>query len=95
MLLVLAGATVAALAQTNAPAVRTLSLEDCVQSALEKNLDLRIARYYPQLALTDLEATYAGYNPNFTFGGAHSYSKSGGGFDPAGHIHHRHHPGSE
>jgi len=83
MLLVLAGATVAALAQTNDPGVRTMSLEDCIQAALEKNLDLRIARYYPQLALTDLEATYAGYNPNFTFGGAHNYSKSGGGFNPS------------
>ena len=83
MLLVLAGATVAALAQTNDPGVQTMSLEDCIQAALEKNLDLRIARYYPQLALTDLQATYAGYNPNFTFGGRRQHSKTGGGFDPA------------
>ena len=82
ILLMLAGASVAALAQTNAPGVRKLSLEDCIQSALEKNLDLRIARYEPPMALTDLQAAYAGYNPNFTFGGAHNYSKSGGGFNP-------------
>ena len=59
----------AALAQTNAPGTRKLSLEDCIQSALEKNLDLRIARYEPPKALTDLQAAYAGYNPTFTFGG--------------------------
>jgi outer membrane protein TolC len=82
MLLVLAGATVAALAQTNAPAFRTVSLEDCVQSALEKNLDLKIARYEPPKALADLEATYAGWNPNFSFEGTHGHSKSGGGFNP-------------
>ncbi len=31
---------------------------------------------------TDLQVAYAGYNPNFTFGGGHNYSKTGGGFDP-------------
>ena len=69
ILLVLAGASVAALAQTNAPEVRKMSLEDCIQSALEKNLDLRIARYNPPMALTDLQAAYAGYDPNFTVAG--------------------------
>ena len=78
ILLMLAGASVAALAQTNAPEVRKLSLEDCIQSALEKNLDLHIARYNPPLALSDLQAAYAGYNPNFTVGGAHNYSMTVG-----------------
>ncbi len=50
--LMLAGTGLAALAQTNAAGIRTVSLEDCIQGALEKNLDLRIARYEPpQLAL--------------------------------------------
>jgi outer membrane protein TolC len=83
MLLMVAGVSVAALAQTNAPQVRMLSLEDCIQSALGKNLDLRVARYEPPKALSDLQAAYAGYNPNFTFAGGHGYSKTGGGFDPA------------
>ena len=52
MLLVLAGTSVAALAQTNAPGVRKVSLEDCIQSALEKNLDMRIARYEPPMSLS-------------------------------------------
>jgi outer membrane protein len=81
--LVLAGTSVAGLAQTNALVVRRLSLEDCVQSALEKNLDLRIARYNPPMALADLKAAYAGYDPNFGASGAHNYSMSGGGFNPA------------
>jgi outer membrane protein TolC len=82
-LLVLAGTSVTGLAQTNGLAVRSLSLEDCVQSALEKNLDLRIARYNPPMALADLKAAYAGYDPNFAASGAHNYSMSGGGFNPS------------
>ncbi len=78
----LAGTSVAALAQTNAPGARKLSLDDCIQSALEKNLDMRIARINPPMALTDVQAAYAGYDPNLTAAGAHNYSMSGGGFNP-------------
>ena len=77
----LAGSGVAALAQTNVPGVRQMSLQDCLQSALEKNLDLRIARYNPLMSLTDLRAAKAGYDPNFTIAGAHNFDMSGGGFD--------------
>ena len=80
--LVLAGMTLAALAQTNAPDVRVLSLQDCIQSALQKNLDLQIARYIPPLALNDLQAAYAGYDPGLSLGGAHNYSMTSGGFNP-------------
>ena len=82
MLLLLVSTSVVALAQTNAPELRKVSLDDCIQSALEKNLDMRIARYNPPQALADLQAAYAGYNPSFSLGGAHNYAKSGGGFDP-------------
>src|SRR5664279_4299820 len=82
MSLMLAGLSVAALAQTNAPGIRKVSLDDCIQSALEKNLDVRIARYNPPQALADLQAAYAGWNPTFNLGGAHNYQKSGGSFDP-------------
>jgi outer membrane protein TolC len=81
MSLMLAGLSVAALAQTNAPGIRKVSLEDCVQSALEKNLDMRIARYNPPQALADLQAAYAGWNPTFTAYGAHNYSMSGSSFN--------------
>jgi hypothetical protein len=64
--LVVAGTSVVGLAQTNALAIRQMSLEDCIQSALEKNLDLRIARFNPPMALADLQSAYAGYDPNFS-----------------------------
>ncbi len=78
----LAAASLAALAQAPVPAAPAVSLEDCLQRALEKNLDLRIARYEPLRAQTDLQAAFAGYNPALTLGGGHQYSKSGGGFSP-------------
>jgi outer membrane protein len=79
-------ASIAAPAQTNVPEVRNISLQDCLQGALAKNLDLRIARYSPPQAQLDLMASYAGYNPNFNLGGQHSYSRSGGGLDPTTHL---------
>lgn len=57
--------------------VRVLSLQDCIQAALEHNLDLRIERYNPQLSLFDLKAVYAGYDPQFSIEGQHDYSKAG------------------
>ena len=72
----------AALAQTNSPDVRTLSLDECIQSALQRNLDIQISRYVPSLATLDLKAAYAGYNPSFSISGAHNYSMTAGGFNP-------------
>jgi outer membrane protein TolC len=81
ILLVLALATFRALAQTNTADVRVLTLQDCIQSALQKNLDLQIARYGPPLALESLDAAYAGYDPNLTLSGAHNYYTSAGGYN--------------
>ncbi len=81
ILLVLAFATFRVAAQTNTDDVRVLTLQDCVQSALQKNLDLQIARYIPPLALNDLDAAYAGYDPNLALSGSHSYFTSAGGFN--------------
>jgi outer membrane protein TolC len=81
--LVVAGTSVVGLAQTNALAIRQMSLEDCIQSALEKNLDLRIARFNPPMALADLQSAYAGYDPNFSISGTHTFNMQGGGYvDP-------------
>ena len=77
---------VGASAQTNVPAVRNISLQDCLQGALAKNLDLRIARYSPPQAQLDLMASYAGYNPLLSLSGRHDYSRSGGGLDPTTHL---------
>lgn len=81
VLLVLACAGAVALAQTNAPVARRLSLEDAIQRTLEKNLDLRIARYTPSLAQATLEGAYAGYDPLFSISGEHDFNMSGGGFN--------------
>lgn len=70
----------AALAQADAPRARTMSLMDCVQAALEHNLDLQIERYNPQFRALDLGGSYAGWDPIFNIGGRHDFSRSGGGF---------------
>jgi outer membrane protein TolC len=81
ILLVLVGGNSGALAQTNAPSqvsqVRTVSLQDCIQLALQHNLDLQIDRCNPQLALYTLRAAYGGYEPAFNLYGQHETIKSG------------------
>ncbi len=88
---VLIGTSVAVLAQTNNPAlvVRQISLQDCIQMALQHNLDLQVDRYNPQIALGQLGAAYGGYDPSLFISGQHDYSESGsrlvsGGFSVAG-----------
>ena len=46
--------------------VKPVSLDDCLQQAVEKNLSLRISRYDPQFAAIDLHSAYGGYDPNFS-----------------------------
>ncbi len=46
--------------------VRPVSLEDCLQRAIEKNLGLRIARYDPRLASLAIHSAYSPYDPTFT-----------------------------
>ena len=65
-------------AQTNPPAVRALSLSECLTEAIRHNFDVQVARYQPQLSLYDLNLAYAGYDPNFNVGGAHSHNDAGG-----------------
>lgn len=73
----------AAVAQTstNAPAVRALSLPDCIQEALTHNLDVQIVRYNPQISLYNLNAAYSGYDPTLNISGQHNYDVSGGGLN--------------
>ena len=81
-------AVFAAVAQTNtnmdAGAPRAMSLQDCIQQALQHNLDVQIERYNPQISLYNLNAAYGGYDPTFSISGQHSYDKSGpDGFPPS------------
>ena len=48
---------------------REITLQECVEMALAKNLELRIERYNPELALFNLKSVRAGYEPVFTLSG--------------------------
>jgi outer membrane protein TolC len=68
---------------TNAPAGRTMSLQDCIQAALAHNFDVQVQRLGPQISLYNLDAAYSGYDPSFSVSGTHTYNVSpGGGFNP-------------
>jgi outer membrane protein len=74
-------------AQTNATsAVREMSLADCIQEAMQHNLDMQVQRYNPQISLYNLNANYGGYDPTFNFSGTHNYNDSGGSFQDGQHI---------
>ncbi len=70
--------------QTNALQLRKLSLEDCIQLALEHNLDVQIHRLNPDLSLLNLRAAYGVFDPSLSLSGEHDYSKSAGGLDQYG-----------
>ena len=76
--LLFVGVTTAAVAQTNAPQSQVISLQDCVQQALENNLDLKIQRYNPVLSAYSVKSSQAGYDPGFSFSAQHNYNKSAG-----------------
>src|SRR5438046_1093702 len=82
--------TLAALGQTNLPPnARQLSLQDCIEMTLKHNLDLKIDRYNPELALFTLEISYGYYDPTLSLAGQHDHSLSGqqlvsGGFSVSG-----------
>jgi outer membrane protein TolC len=78
--LVLAVLGSAVVAQTNAPATRALSLQDCLTEALKHNFDVQVERYEPEKSLLNLHAAYAGYDPVFSLSGTHTHNESGGVF---------------
>jgi HAE1 family hydrophobic/amphiphilic exporter-1 len=84
--LFLAASLAAAFAQTNLPAARPLSLQDCFAAALKNNFDVRIQQINPQVSQFGLSAAYGGYDPQFTFGGLHQYNDSGAYFDSSGSL---------
>jgi outer membrane protein TolC len=74
--LFLAGLVAAAVAQTNAPATRVLSLQDCLAEALKHNFDVRVERFEPVKSQISLSAAYAGYDPTLNISGSHTYNVS-------------------
>lgn len=60
---------------------REITLEECIQLALENNLDIRIQRYNPQIANFSLQDAYGVYDPSFDFSYTHSKSTQAPGID--------------
>ena len=75
-----AGLLPALRAQTNLPA-RSLSLQDCITSALQHNFDVPVARYSPEISGYNLSAAFGGYDPIFNVSGQNSYSVSPSSLD--------------
>jgi outer membrane protein TolC len=69
--------------QSNPPATRTrlLSLEECVEMALSRNLDLQIQRASADIARFDLNGSYGAYAPQLSFSAKHDYVSQPGDFD--------------
>jgi outer membrane protein TolC len=60
------------------PAVKPVSIDACIQMALQRNLDIRIARYLPDLTGTDLKGAYGAYDPTFSFEAGYDFDRSPG-----------------
>jgi len=54
-------------AQTTNLAIRPVTLEECLQLALQHNLDVQIERLEPEVARFTLSASYGIYDPTFKF----------------------------
>lgn len=57
----------------SAAEARRLTLEDCLQRAIEKNLGYRVARYDPRFATLALHAAYSPYDPSLNLAVGQSY----------------------
>ncbi len=68
---------------TNTGAPRAMSLEDCIQEALQHNLDIQVERYAPQISLYNLRGAYAAYDPLLNISGQHDRNVSGPELIPA------------
>ncbi|MGV3772241.1 MAG: TolC family protein [Verrucomicrobiales bacterium] len=70
--------------QTNAMNMRSISLQEAIQMALEQNYGVQIIRFNPQIAGFNLRGSYGVYEPNLNFSATRSFNSSPGGFDPQG-----------
>lgn len=63
-------------AESNA---RPVTLDSCIQAALQKNLDIRLSRYLPELTETELWTAYSAYDPTFNFSATRRIEQDPGG----------------
>src|SRR5206468_3354728 len=69
-------------AESGPASTRALTLEECIQTALQHNFDVQIKRYTPEIARYNLSGSYGGYDPTYSFSGEHDYNQAPGGVDP-------------
>ncbi len=69
-------------AQTNAPAVRRLTLAECIELALQRNLDIQIRRLQPTIDLYNLDSARGYYDLTVNMNATHRYNSSPGSPDP-------------
>jgi len=86
LFLFLACAALPALAQTNAPESRVMSMEDCVEVALRHNLDVQIQRLNPDISRFTLEAGYGAYDPSLYGGVSHTDNHQPPSVDSNGRV---------
>ena len=58
-------------------ATHPMSLEDCIQEALQHNLDMQISRFNPQIQLFNVRASYGGWDPTLDVSGSHVRNDTG------------------
>ena len=59
-----------------------ITLEQCIQIALENNLGVRISNYQPRLAALNLQGSYGAYDPRLSLGATDSFRESKGRENP-------------
>ena len=59
-----------------------ITLEQCIQIALENNLGVRISNYQPRLAALNLQGGYGAYDPRLSWGATDSFRESKGRENP-------------
>lgn len=74
----------ASMAWSQSPEARTrsLSLDECVQTALAHNRDIQIERLNPRIARLTLDGAQGYYDPRFTMDARHLDIADTGGYDP-------------
>ena len=65
----------------NKGASRSLTLQECIKTALEHNLDIKIERYRPELAKLTLDGSYGAYDPSFRTDVRQNFASSESGFN--------------
>jgi len=75
-----------AAAQSAAPALRVVTLAECVTMALERNLDIQIRRLQPAIDLYNQSAARGFYDLTFNLNASQRYISSPGSPDPASRL---------